>query len=248
MGPTWVLSDPDRSHVGPMNLAIRVLLFSKSSPSAKLKCVNSTYHVQGYPEHLKVQSCSSQHNGAIAILHITVGPEPLSYTSCINWWVLADLLPVKHYGEQALFLFYTYAKCHVKMWLNVLSITKTKTKAGYMHYWFSTIFPWLFIFQLFVFVSMTFLIIFFFVPVGKWNDIWKTDTLSYVVWKMFIKIPWLKLVPHLLCVKNNSMCLGLTAWKFWLFLCLLDSSCMFHGYNTSLVSPEGYKMGTRFIA
>ena len=26
MGPTWVLSAPDRPHVGPMNLAIRDIL------------------------------------------------------------------------------------------------------------------------------------------------------------------------------------------------------------------------------
>ena len=29
MGPTWVLSAPDGPHVGPMNLAIRVLLLTK---------------------------------------------------------------------------------------------------------------------------------------------------------------------------------------------------------------------------
>ena len=28
MGPTWVLSAPDGPHVGPMNLAIRVVLLS----------------------------------------------------------------------------------------------------------------------------------------------------------------------------------------------------------------------------
>ena len=30
MGPTWVLSAPDRPHVGPMNLAIRVLIMASS--------------------------------------------------------------------------------------------------------------------------------------------------------------------------------------------------------------------------
>ena len=30
MGPTWVLSAPDRSHVGPMNLAIRVSIYTCS--------------------------------------------------------------------------------------------------------------------------------------------------------------------------------------------------------------------------
>ena len=40
MGPTWVLSAPDGSHVGPMHLAIRVGTYSvytlkKKSPDAK---------------------------------------------------------------------------------------------------------------------------------------------------------------------------------------------------------------------
>ena len=32
MGPTWVLSAPDGSHVGPMNLAIRVYIDPISAP------------------------------------------------------------------------------------------------------------------------------------------------------------------------------------------------------------------------
>ena len=30
MGPTWVLAAPDGPHVGPMNLAIRVVIVRKS--------------------------------------------------------------------------------------------------------------------------------------------------------------------------------------------------------------------------
>ena len=34
MGPTWVLSAPGGPHVGPMNLAIRVMLSEPFKPSA----------------------------------------------------------------------------------------------------------------------------------------------------------------------------------------------------------------------
>ena len=92
---------------------------------------------------------------------------------------------------------------------------------------------------LLVFIDMIFFIIFLFGPLGNRNDTWKTGTFSYVVWIMVNKIPWRKLVPHMLCGKNNDMCLGLTAWKLWLFLWLLDTSCMFHSYDTSLMTLEG---------
>ena len=42
MGPTWVLSAPDRSHVGPMNLAIRegsIMMPSRKPTAATL------YHI-----------------------------------------------------------------------------------------------------------------------------------------------------------------------------------------------------------
>ena len=45
MGPTWVLSAPDGPHVGPMNLAIRVLI--KGAPATALLC-NVWVHVQMY--------------------------------------------------------------------------------------------------------------------------------------------------------------------------------------------------------
>ena len=46
MGPTWVLSAPDGSHVGPMNLAIRGDLFSLIIPCiTRLTSVVLLYHV-----------------------------------------------------------------------------------------------------------------------------------------------------------------------------------------------------------
>ena len=39
MGPTWVLSAPDGPHVGPMNLAVRVVIGSHLTQSiGKLLC------------------------------------------------------------------------------------------------------------------------------------------------------------------------------------------------------------------
>ena len=61
MGPTWVLSDPDGPHVGPMNLAIREdmlalcytavltcvrVLLQWNSTSVYTSCTYSTYHLE----------------------------------------------------------------------------------------------------------------------------------------------------------------------------------------------------------
>ena len=42
MGPTWVLSAPDGPHIGPMNLAIRVVSLSTGSTGEpQMNCGNA---------------------------------------------------------------------------------------------------------------------------------------------------------------------------------------------------------------
>ena len=56
MGPTWVLSDPDGSHIGPMNLAIRVVLLHSQDYKSWVcndlhmaDCICSSHiHLRGY--------------------------------------------------------------------------------------------------------------------------------------------------------------------------------------------------------
>ena len=89
MGPTWALPDPDGPHVGPMNLAIRVTLYCRSTRYASgVDVAKMSVRVPDFGESL-ITHCAAERFYSTMDANMCVTVTPLSetfFTYCIFIW------------------------------------------------------------------------------------------------------------------------------------------------------------------